>query len=375
MAAQFQTWIYDRWGARLAVIDTLTKLTSTRTVNAVGSLVLTMPRDAVSDEQIKPDNRIEVWRKPDGGTWTIEGGTAWLIQSDVRGQLARDGRYRTIKAKSATHLLARRCVLYYADSAQAQKTAPADNLMKAIVRENLGTSANGSPFYSSAIGSRDLSAYLSVQADVSAGPSVTKGFAWRNVLAVLQDIANDAARADATKKTFFDVVWTGAILEFRTYVGQRGLDRMGLVVSTERGSLGETVELTADWADSASVVVTGGQGDKASRLTGSAYDAMAIGKSPFGLREAFSDATALTDAGSLNAEASAELRRRRATKTLLGSLLSVPGAAYGIDWGFGDKLTAEFEGDSFSATVDAVTITVEKGVEQIAAKLTAEAPA
>jgi hypothetical protein len=87
----------------------------------------------------------------------------------------------------------------------------------------------------------------------------------------------------------------------------------------------------------------------------------------------FIDQTQLTSQLSLRAEAAAELQRRRPTKILTGDLMSVPGAVYGLHWGHGDKLIAEFEDDAYTARVDSVTVTLENGNETVRASIKGEA--
>lgn len=372
--AEYQLYLYDVWGQRVSVIshDQIEKLVYVKTTNAVGALTLTLPRAALPDAAVVADARIEVWRKPDSGSWGREGEAAWLIATDTVGLSDAGGAYRRIKALTANCLLSRRAVMYYANTANTQMTNAADDMMKIIVFQNLLASANGGPTYSAGVTpSRDWTAVLGLDNNLALGPSVTKGFAWRSVLSVLQEIARDTATAGTP--VFFDVVLVGSLLTFRTWVGVRGIDRSTgaaqLVVSASRGSLGGTIEKTTDWTDAASWVVAGGQGQNAARLLGSSYDTVRVGQSPFGLREVFVDATSLSDQNSLNADASSELRSRRPAKTLTGSLLSVPGAVYGLDWGWGDKLIAEHEQDAFVATVDSVTVTLDKGAETITAAL------
>jgi hypothetical protein len=369
--AEYQIWAYDVWGQRIAVLDRLTKLSYVRTVNAVGALTATVPRDELPDAVVREDMRLEVWRKPAGGTWGLDGDTAWFLQQDVRGRDDRQGRYRRLVAASATQLLARRLIAYDAGTVpQASRGANADDAMKGFVSENLGGSA---------VVGRDRSTWIFVQPNVSMGPVVSKDVPWRNLLAVLQEIARDAFVAGTP--VYFDLVsGSTTLLEFRTWVNVRGIDRSiasggteAVTLSIERGSLGGTVEVAIDWSDAVSAVYAGGPRQAGARLVGLASDAIRIGASPFGLREGWIDATGADTLAALNAEANSELNRRRPRKVLTGEILSVPGSAYGVDWGWGDLVKAEFEGDAFDARIDSVAVTVERGEEKIVAQIRAEA--
>lgn len=375
--ATYQLWLSSPFGVRAAVIphEAIVKLSYTLTANAVGALTATIDRDAIPEALVTADAQVEVWRRPDGGPARKEGDGPWLLETDTLGLASDGGRYRTLKALTANTILDWRRVLYYANDAtySAPAAAAADDLMKAIVRQNMGSSADSSPLVVGAVWpSRSWTAYLSIDADVTAGPAVSKAFAWRSVLGTLQEIGRDAAGAGLP--VYFDVVaGETTMLAFRTWVGVRGVDRSAsLVVSPERGSLGGTVERVVDWSGMATAIAAGGQGQDSARVIGTAFDASRIGLSPFGLREQFLDATALSSPAALAAEANAELRARRPTKVLSGSLVSVPGAVYGTDWGFGDALVAAFEGDAFLARVDGVTVAVASGKETVTAAIKGE---
>lgn len=379
MSTEYQLRLLDPFGTPIDIVsqDAISKLNYTLNVNAVGALTLTVARDAILDSWVKRDARIELYRTPEGGPQQLEGGTTWLLQTNTRGFSDRDGRYRRLVARTSNLLLGRRDVMYYANSAQSSKTSvAADDMMKAIVRENLGSSANGSPLVSPLAiwPSRDWSAYITVDADLGLGPSTTKAFAYRSVLSVLQDLARSAAQ-DGTP-VFFDLVPSGALFAFRTWVGVRGADRTSgatqLVISTDRGSLGGTVEVTEDWSNLVTAVAAGGQGQDAARVLGAAYNATLIGQSPFGLAEAFMDATQLSVAESLNTEAASDLRANRPSKVLTGSLLSADGAVYGLNWRIGDRIVAEFENDTFIASIDSLTVNVSGNQETVTAAIRGE---
>lgn len=377
MATEYALWLSSAYGVRRGVIpmEHMASLAYTLVVNAVGSLTIDLTDDALDPTWLEPDARIEVMRKPDGGAWAPEGRTVWLLQKWTRG-LSPNGRYRRLVAESAMTLLRRRYTMYRADHAAVNITDEVDNIMKEVVRTNLGSTANGAASY---IGFTSpptrIQSGLTVEANQSLGLTTSKEFAWRNVLSVLQDLAGDAATSSVP--LFFEVVWDGSGLTFRTRFYQPGTDRTGttgrLIVSPEHGNLGGTVEVTEDWTDCATWVVTGGQGQQEDRLVGGAWDTARIGRSPYGVRELFVNATSLTTAASLNAEAASELHRRRPKRTLSGQLLSAPGATYGIDWLHGDRLIAQFDGEPFDALVETVAVKLDGGRESIEAKITGDA--
>lgn len=375
MVAEYQLWLSDASGNRLGVIpgDQIVSLKYALVTNDAGALTLDVPRSALPDPSTWSDARIEVRRRPPGGAWQLEGSCFWLVHKEVRG-VTRDRSYRRLTALTTTSLLDRRCTMWYAGSSQVAVTSDyADDMMKDIVRNNLGATANNAPVYSAGTTpSRDWSSLITVIADASLGPTISKEFAWRNVLSVLQDIAGDSAKAN--NPVYFGIVMSGAALVFRTWVGQPGRDLTTginkLTVSAERGSLGGTVEVTEDWSDVATWVVAGGQGQQSARTLGASYNIAQGSLTPFGVREAFINATQLTSTAALNGEAAAELWRRRPRRVLTGQIVSVPGALYGVDWNWGDRVLAQFESQSFSALVEKVTVKLEKGEETVEARIT-----
>lgn len=373
MPAEYQLWLYDRLGSRAAIIERPTAMSYALKSNSVGSLSLTLPRDDIPDELWFEDTRIEVWRRPEGANWAREGQTFWILQDETRGQSLADGRYRRVTAATANSLLGRRIVYGTAGSAEALKTGAASDVMKAYVREALYSGA-GNWTVDSVVYTRNWGNSITIAADDGSGLSISKEAGFKNLLTVCQEICRDASYV------FFDLVVVPGGLQFRTYYGQRGLNRCGpfgtggsgqVVASVERGSLGGTVEITTDYEDSATLVVAGGAGQGAARITEYAGDGLRIAGSPWGLREAFTNATSATTSAAVLAEASAELRASAPTKTLRGELLNVPGCQYGVDWNWGDIVLAEFERDTFAAWIDGISVTVNEGVETIRTSLKA----
>ena len=87
--------------------------------------------------------------------------------------------------------------------------------MKTIIDANMGSGATDA--------TRDLSSLLTIQKSFSLAPDIDISYSRRQLLDVLQDIAAYSWK-NGTYLTF-DIVYTGpGTLEFRTYVGQRGVD-------------------------------------------------------------------------------------------------------------------------------------------------------
>ena len=358
MASSYSIWLDSPTGIRQALLTDWFTLEYVRTVNQVTPLILTMPYTKKLWDLCVRDARIEVYRSVDSGLEIRDTNTCWLVTGRSRSSGKTIPDTLRITAVCATDLLTRRIVAYDAGSAQAEKTARIDDMMKAIVRENLG---------SSAASDRDLSAYLSVQADTSAGGTETKAFSRRTVLAVLHELS--ATSAQQGTPIWFDVTYDGTFT-FATYPGQRGVDRRSgtFYVGTDDSSLID-VTLTDDWADDMTFVYAGGSGSGGDRVVATAADSARIAASPFGRSEACHDARQYSSSTGLAAEAQAALRTGRARRVLTGAIQETPQKRYGVHWAWGDSLYAVVDGETFACRADSVRVAVSDGHEAISAYL------
>ena len=351
--ADYDIWLNDPFGFHLANLSNFSALSLTRTANDVGNLTITIPD--LDYGLCKEDGQIEVWRMVGGGPLKLVTETAWLIRS-IRRYRTGGRYYIDLAGPSLTDLLNRRITPFASTSAYAQKTDYADDLMKAIVREQMGTLATDS--------TRSIEGYLDVQGDQSRAPEVTKDFSCRNVLSTLQEIAQISAANDVP--LCFDVVWVAQnTYEFRTYPYQRGLDRSGggsnsLTLSEERGTLADP-SITEDYTQEVTYAYAG-------ELFGTASDTRRISMSPFNRREAYTDASGYTTQVAMAYEAQRVLREGRPRILFEGSIMDNDATRYGIEWEWGDVVTAEAFGQQIAARVDTLTLTVRDGAETIDAR-------
>jgi hypothetical protein len=365
MSVQYEIWLFDPTGVPLALFTDGLEFKLAWAANGVGALTLMLP-DSRPLAYYAIDSRIEVWRLVDGGSRQLVGETCWLVRKAEQ-KMQGGATEHVITALHANDLLRRRIVAYKAASAQASKTAvAADNLLKAIMRENYGASATDA--------ARDLSAWLSVAADLTLAPTVSKAFAWRKVYDVLLDVCQASWLNASPTPLYFDVVVpTAGTLEFRTYVNQRGNDHSStsaspVVFSPERGNL-VNPSVATDNQNEANYVYVGGGGQEASRVVREVSDAARIGTSPLNRCEAFRDSRMDTDNTTLDNEGRAELRDRRPKTTFAGSILDTPAARFGIEWSWGDRVVAEYGDISYDCVINALGIGVAEGRETITAKL------
>lgn len=355
----YSVYLNDAFGTRLADASNFLTLEYSRVVNAVSTLKLTLPGDFDTSMIINPDGRIEVWRKLDSGREYLDTNVVWLIKKISQKIDASGLQSIVVEADTPLSVLREpgRFINYVTGSVQAiYAAAAADDQIKQIARENIGTSASGS---------RNISAYIGVDPNLSLGASVAKSFAWRDCLKVMQEFA-DASTTAGTYIAFDIVSDTPTTLVFRTYAQQRGTDHRfpgGLnpvLISPEMGNLGEVV-FSRDYRDEITYVEAGGKGEGQQRLLASAQDTTRQGLSPFGLREYFKDATQYSTTTGLAAEANAVLRSGRVRTLFQGRLIDTPDSRYGVDWEWGDYVTAQAFGRLIDCRIDAVSVSVKPG--------------
>lgn len=359
MPVSYSVYLDDPFGTRLADASNFLSLTYSRVVNSVSTLKLELPGDFNTQFIKNPDGRIEVWRKLDSGREYLDTDTVWLIKKVTQSVDAKGLQKITIEADTPLCILREpgRFVAYYAGASQSSyAAAPADDQIKQVARENIGVNA-------AAI--RNISAYISVDPNLSLGASIAKSFAWRDCLKVMQEFA-DASTTAGTYIAFDIVANTPTNLTFSTFAGQRGADHRfpnginPLILSPDMGNLGETT-LTIDYRDEITLVYAGGKGEGTERLLGSAQDNARIGVSPFGEREFFVNATQYDSTTGLTAEADAKLRAGRVRTIFQGRLIDTPDTQYGVHWTWGDYVTAQAFGQLIDCRIDAVSVTVKPG--------------
>lgn len=356
--ANYSLLLRDPAGNKLGDITNFVTLDYACKENEYGTMILTLPR---CDEEkfFAKDMRIEIWRTVGAKTY-LEANTVWFMRKARLVTDARGVKTWELTAYDANYLLAAREVEYNAGTSQTKKTAAIDDMMKAIFAENLGSSAGAG---------RDWSAYITCQANMTLAPSTTKAFARRNVMEVLQELAQESYQR-GTYLVFAIQYVNPTTLEFRTFVNQLGINHgrtsgQTITVNEARSSLVLPV-LEGDYTNEITVVTAGGMGQEADRTTSTVTDTTRAGETIFSRRESFINATgAKLDTTALEAEARAELQKNRPIRTLTGSIQDTDALAYGFDYNFGDIVVAEYENVSFDAHVDRIHITKGKNGENI----------
>lgn len=331
--------------------------------NAFGRARLTLP-GYYDRELFKKDGLLVVERGlGNASPALLAGKSIYRIRGRRRKQIAETPFFDLeIRGVDLTEVLARRFVDYNAGSAYVSKSDFADDMLKAIVRENFGSLATDT--------TRSIASYLTVAADAGAAPSISKSFSRRNVLKVAQEIAS--ASLENGTYLAFDVVATAPPTagvtfapEFRTYTGQRGLDHRvpggspPVLIGPDFGNL-DNVEIDEDWEAEATRVIVGGQGEAELRAIARADDTGRQGESPWGLIEHFEDSRNTSVSADLTAEAQALLKMMRPRKIATGRVRPTSGLLLGVHYGFGDFLTFQAAGESFDAHLSGLVVNKQR---------------
>jgi hypothetical protein len=362
MSTSYIADIFSNTGARLSPAVGLKPIEGEYTLaeRDVGVLRLVLP-PTVPIAWLQKDGRVQLRRSIDGGGPYLEGEATWLLRRR-RQEFNNRENLTTIWALHVNHLLARRIVAYAAGSTEASKAGAADDMIKEIVDEN---------FVNPTDATRTMSG-LTVQGDLGAAPATARSFSRRNVMAVLQDICDDAASVGTYLG--FEVRTSGSGFQLVTYTQQRGVDRRAgsgnyLRVSPSSGAIASS-SLDEDWSEEVTYMYSLGQGLEAARATGSAQNAVAEGASPFGRIEDSYQANNTSDQTTLDVVAASALYAARGRIIYEAVGQESPGFRYGRDYRWGDLLTVTDFGQQFNVRVNPVHVTFGRQGEQIDTRLT-----
>ncbi|HUX76333.1 MAG TPA: DNRLRE domain-containing protein, partial [Anaerolineae bacterium] len=267
---------------------------------------LTLPGDfSLGTERDFTDWRLVIWRHILGSRSYID--WAGFVRDRVRTYVNGESRL-ILSGPDYMDMIDRRIVAYAASTTYSLKAADAaDDMMKELMRENLGASAVDT--------TRDYSTWISIQADLTQGTSVRKGCSWADLLPTLQQIY-ETSQGTAATATFFGVVplGDGYDMEFRTKVGQWGQDHRhpdgvdgAHVFSIEWGNL-DNVRQGYQSSDEYNYLYGMGEGQRSDRLQTTATSASRIAKSVINRRERAYENTNAAVVATLTSETAGRLQ-------------------------------------------------------------------
>ncbi len=329
------------------------KLEYIKKENDFGSLYLDLP-PIYDANHFLVDDRLEVMMSVEGGSFVLDMDSVWFIRL-MRFKIDENNKeFIHILAYDATQLLNRRIVAYPSGTAYSGKLDKADDMIKAIARENFGTLASDT--------NRDISEYMSIDPDYSLCPEIEKSFAWRKVLPLLQEIADDSN----TNGTYlsFDIVYdTDSKVRLKTYVGCRGVNRglssgNPLVVSIDNGVL-SYASVTFDHTEEFNFIYAGGRGEGVNRILATAYDNARINMSPYNRVEDWVDSSNDDNENTPESEANSRLKECAPKISINGHMQQTPSKLYNIDFGYGDIIVAKYKNFMFDVHLDTINVIID----------------
>ena len=371
MAAQYELYLCDDRGRRLMPLNNLASFSASRIINGVGgfSATLKSPSDLRTlqnyhyiENNIRADWQVQVWRKIRGPMkmWWSYFIQSWSWSQDEGG----DQRFE-IGGYGLNHLLTRRIVAAFAESAQSAMTDYADDMMKAVVTDSMEDNALPVP----TAGTREWGD-LTVAGNTSKGPSITLGFAWDRLLTlegngVLTQIANASREAGGPEILFFVVPNTlsakAVTYKFITVPdAYRDLTsgKGKVVFAPATGTLANW-SLSYDHSKEVNYVYALGQGLEADRTVEQVSDEARYKSSYWGRREGYADVSNLED-DQVEAAGYDALSAGRPAVRVRGTPVSRRGQEYGRHYDIGDKVIVQAKSHKFPALVSAAVVSQDE---------------
>lgn len=310
--------------------------------NEVGALTLRIPQRFVINE-IQPYRQLILERDIGGGYEIVEN-RRWFVMDWAHYTDSNGADLTEIIAHDQLEILNGYVVAYPEDTSYSKKTDNYDDICKLVVTENIASPTDTTRAINS----------ITVATGTGSTGSDTFEISYQNLLDICKRCAN--ASWEEGVYLVFDLVNTGpGAFQMRTWTTQRGVDHTmdgddpRLIVLTEG-------RVEARFSDSANVVIAGKPYKTADnpRWRGSR----------FSRREVYVSAQS-DDEDAVQAEARAELMRRRPRVIITGKITETNGMRYGIDYRWGDLITAQYKTVSMDAHISAVGATYQEGAETL----------
>jgi hypothetical protein len=354
-----------------------------RKANAVGDAKIVVP-ETLPISSFPRNTRILIWREKDGNQH-LAGQTMWIVRK-IRQDL--ENGFVEFHAKDANILIENRLVAYTTGGTYGEKTqeiydeaagyAPSpmpvsDDMIKEFVSQNMGADALDSD--------RDLetAGLLVIEDNLGLGTYVQKAASFQNLLSTIQDVANQGK--DGGTPVYFDMVpntVTGTFV-FRTWVDFRGRNRGAssdnpLVFSQELGNISK-VELEFDYTTEYNILYLIGEGSDGGEVVEEYENAASVRADPFSRREwTYKEPLLDNDHGEMDAIGPGLLAGQVATVNLKARAIDTPLSRYGVDFEWGDIVTARAGSYEFDCFVEAVAASYANGEEKLDMKLSATVP-
>lgn len=424
MPPSYELWLLDDSGRRIALLGNTAYFSYSRAIKGYGTCLVGLPYREFR-EQVFPvfqvDRRVEFWRSPDIGYPLRREGTYLFRMFKIYTRETDNVQIIAFYGRDLKDLLRRRWVIQPAGYPQTYKTDFIDDMMKAIVREQMlwGSALDASAVQDNARAFPEDE--FNVQGDLSLGPTYIHTFADRNVHDVLRELREASFQLHeedplTNRRIYFDIlpyrmpeilvfildedgnpildedgnplvdesvdpaatVDTSSPVgfQFLTFADLYGQDRTGsaLVFSIENNNI-EAPTHSMDFMEEENSVVVKGFGRGDSRPFATVTDTQRAGASRWNLCEGLQDASTEPDQDFLENYAYPKLWAGAPKEDINVSFLNVPGSddtprsLYGVDWDLGDLLPVDYAGKRFHVEVDIVYVGIdEQGRETISGR-------
>lgn len=359
--ARYQLRVYSPVnGEQIGSITHWSALNYVKQVNNFHNLQLVLNADDPNIALFTLDAMLEVWRKIPGEPWYREITTVFRT---AQYNLYENGRETfTGYFRGLTDFLHRRHILYPANTAFSLKSGPADDVMKAFVRENtledsIDTTRKSTGVYDAVVQG------LSVVNDLSLAPEWTGGKAWLNLFDVLNEIGSPPSNVD------FEIVragFTGLNFEFVTYYPQLGPDlRTNITFSVVLGNM-RNVVFTRSRTEEATVVAVLGDGEGTTRrIVIRMADELTRVASSWNIIETTTDARAQSSILAFQSQGDELLEKLKVQDRFEFEALQTPQRLYGRDYNVGDIVSAAYRAFFSIKKIISATVSVKDGKEDI----------
>lgn len=389
--ADYELWITDDAGRRVSLMKEETFFAYSRAVSGLGTLEFGTRFDTFRKKfnpYFQPDWRLEIWRSPGYGVPMRRENIYLLRKPNIYNRQSDNVQIIRFYGRDGIDLLKRRCVIQRGGTSWASKTDYADDMMKAIVREQM--------VYGSALDEDGVvdntrafpNGEFTVEGDVSLGPTITMSFADRPVFEILRDIKaatfQKNVESSSNHRIFFSVdLSTIAVTGrnapsprlgwiFRTKADLYGTDRTNnLEFSLENENIREP-NYSLSHLDEINAVYIRGNGSGLSQIVQLVESTDRINASRWNRSERVITASSESDNNGLQSAGNAELDKWKPKEEFPVTFLNIPGnqnaprSLYGLDWDLGDRLRVNYAGKQFEVDVTIIYVSVDdQGKETI----------
>lgn len=413
MPSSYEFWLLDDTGKRIVLLQNYSYFSYSRSLLGYGTFLMGIPYEDWK-KQVYPtfqvDWRVDVWRAADEKTPMRREAMYLLRMQKIYTRV--DGiTMIAFTGRDLTDLLSRRFVMQAAGSLYTYKSAPVDDMMKQIVREQMtyGLAADENGTLDP---SRAFPPEFTVQEDLGLGPTVALAFADRNVMDVIRELKQASFQLNAisiaNNRIFYDIVprdmdgipdyileeasgrpiadevsgyiesesggkaFKGVGFQFQTFAILRGQDRtQEIEFSIANNNLKEPYFSDSSLEEVNAVTVKGyGRGD--SRVAVRVEDTERVNASRWNRMEGYKDGSQEPDQSRLADIGYPELYAGQHKEEFSAVFLNTPGgpdsprSLYGVDWDLGDLVRASYAGKQFNLEIVIVYVAIdENGIETI----------